>query len=514
MSNEINKFPVPLILKKILKDRMSGQLIVSRKDWKRELFFVHGRLEFATSTLNNESLGEVLLEAGKISKEQLRLALEIRSNVPTKMGEILAKTCDLSMRDIYNGLINQVTKIAAATFPLKEGEWRFIKKKPDIPNPQNLKIKLQDIMREGIKSLTDVSYYKRKFNFRSPVAIEPIEKAAKFLTHEENSLYEKLSEFNNISVKNIVSDIKLPEPIFWRIVILFYLFNIVDFVEFTVDDEEQNKKIAEINEMYHKIKSGQSDYFQLLQSDKITTLEEADEQFGEFTDKFDPEKLNVAPDSTAMRRAREVFNEVQKSHTAARLDIEKKIDVDPDSAPPPELGMNDKIQHPPAAGLDEQEKKPAEAAAVNENKEPEKPKINKSDQVKQAREFFTKANRLHNQKKYFEATSLLQKAVAFDNSKADYFILLGLCQSKMPATKKMAEKSLKKAAQMEPWNADPIFALGQLYKSENLVKKAKDFFEKALAINMEHTLAGKAMEDIGGIIDDKKSLFSFFNKKK
>ncbi|MCK5057897.1 MAG: DUF4388 domain-containing protein [Candidatus Aminicenantes bacterium] len=595
MANAIDKFPVPLILKKILKDRMSGELIVLHDDSTRELFFVDGQLEFATTTIENECLGDVLLEAEKINKDQLRLALDIRSNVPTKIGEILAKTCDLTMRDIFDGLVKHVMKIAAALFPLKRGEWRFVKKNPKIPNTQKLKIKLTDIMREGVNKLEDFSFYKQKFYFRSPVTIELPKGVEKILTDEESKLYKKLGLFNNISVKKIIPILQVPEPVFWRHIVLFYLLNAADFVEFTVDDAEQNKKIAEITEMYQKIKSGQSDYFQLLESDKIASVEEANERFNEISDRFDPGKLNVAPDSSAMRRAREVFEEIRNAHTAVRLDIENKSEerrnpaeaaavegepepplelgsddkialppefnvnmegeqplelnsddkilqtpgfkVDMDTEPPIELGVEDKIQPPPEFAVDMKDEPsidsiideqigqpsktkvdrkyepPPKDGIDTQNRQAEKPEVRKADHVKQARELFTRANHFHNEKKYFEAASLLQKAVVMDNSKANYFLLLGLCQSKMPATKKMAEKSLKKAAQMESWNADPIFALGQLYKSENLVKKAKAYFEKALEINLEHTLAGRAMDEFMGK-GDKKSLFSLFGKKK
>jgi tetratricopeptide (TPR) repeat protein len=522
MANAIDKFPVPLILKKILKDRMSGELIVLHDDSTRELFFVDGQLEFATTTIENECLGDVLLEAGKINKDQLRLALDIRSNVPTKIGEILAKTCDLTMRDIFDGLVKHVMKIAAALFPLKRGEWRFVKKNPKIPNTQKLKIKLTEIMREGVNELEDFSFYKQKFYFRSPVTIDLPKGVEKILTDEESKLYKKLGRFNNISVKKIIPILQVPEPVFWRSIILFYLLNAADFVEFTVDDEEQNKKIAEINEMYQKIKSGQSDYFQLLQSDKIASVEEANERFNEISDRFDPGKLNVAPDSTAMRRAREVFEEIHNAHRAIRRDIEKKSEerrypaeaaaVGRENEPSIESIIDEKIRRPSEINVNREYEPPLKAGIDTKNRQAEKPEVRKADQVKQARELFTRANHFHNEKKYFEAASLLQQAVVMDNSKADYFLLLGLCQSKMPATKKMAEKSLKKAARMESWNADPVFALGQLYKSENLMKKAKVYFEKALELNLDHTLAGKAMYEFRG--NDKKSLFSLFGKKK
>ncbi len=80
--------------------------------------------------------------------------------------------------------------------------------------------------------------------------------------------------------------------------------------------------------------------------------------------------------------------------------------------------------------------------------------------------------------------------------------------------KKHAEKNLLKAHELEPWNADHLFSLGELYKSENLMKKADQFFKKALEINMEHTLAGQAVQDMQKLFaPPKKAKFSLFKRK-
>lgn len=511
MANAIDKFPTPLMFKKILKDRLSGELVVSQEDSTRQLFFIDGRLEFASTSLENEHIGDVLLAAGKINKEQLRLALEVRSNVPTKIGEILAKLNDLTMRDVYDALVKHVINIAAATFPLKHGEWRFVKKFPASPNIQNLQIKLPEVIKEGVSRLDDISYFKKKFYFRSPVTIDLPDSISMILAPEEIEFYDELTFFSNTSVKRIMSQLQIAEPVFWRYIILFYLLNAADFVEFTVDDEEKNRKVEEINELYQEIKSGQSDVYQLLESDKMTTIDDLHERLKEYSDRFDPDKLDIAPDSTAMRRAREVFAEIQEVHNAVS---------------PPVIGQDSEIKKSPGVISDAKSEQPHITDSSREYEPPPKgstnlkadqaakPEVSKADQVKQARELFTRANHLHNQKKYFEASSLLEQAVAIDNTKANYFLLLGLCQSKMLATKKMAEKNLNKAAQMEPWNADPLFALGQLYKSENMLKKAREYFEKALEINMEHTLAGKAISEFGGLMRFKKHKPSIFGKKK
>jgi uncharacterized protein HemY len=84
---------------------------------------------------------------------------------------------------------------------------------------------------------------------------------------------------------------------------------------------------------------------------------------------------------------------------------------------------------------------------------------------------------------------------------------LGLSQSQIPSLAPLAEKNLQKAAEMEPWNADPVFYLGQLYWTENMFKKAEKCFRKALEINMQHTLAAKMIRKIEKTAK-KKPLFS------
>ena len=181
----------------------------------------------------------------------------------------------------------------------------------------------------------------------------------------------------------------------------------------------------------------------------------------DFSRKYHPDKINAAPDSTVMMKANEVFAQINKAFEVLS-DQDKKNDYDI-------RGYKD---------ASEVEDAPAEKG-------------------KNARELYLKANRFFKVKKYFEAVSLLEQAVEIDQSRANYYLLLGLSQAKLPAMKQFAEKNLLKATELEPWNADHVFALGELYRSENLMKKADQYFKKALEINMEHTLAGQAVKDLG-----------------
>ena len=57
-------------------------------------------------------------------------------------------------------------------------------------------------------------------------------------------------------------------------------------------------------------------------------------------------------------------------------------------------------------------------------------------------------------------------------------------------------------------------ALGKLFQSEKLNKRAEGFFRKALTIDPEHNIARKKLAELGATTETtKKSIFSVFKKK-
>ena len=76
----------------------------------------------------------------------------------------------------------------------------------------------------------------------------------------------------------------------------------------------------------------------------------------------------------------------------------------------------------------------------------------------------------------------------------------------------LAEKNFQKVIELEPWNAEPYAALGMLFQSEKLDKRAENFYRKALSIDPEHELAKKRLAEMTG--SDKKAIQVFdFSKK-
>jgi tetratricopeptide (TPR) repeat protein len=122
----------------------------------------------------------------------------------------------------------------------------------------------------------------------------------------------------------------------------------------------------------------------------------------------------------------------------------------------------------------------------------------KEDTVEFAKALYRKAVTLFNQKNHQKAIVVVEDAIKNNPAKAEYYLLLGLCQSELPSMKRQAEQNLAKAAAMEPWNAEHVVALGMLFYSERLFKRAEGFFRQALELEPKHELARKKLTEITG----------------
>lgn len=122
----------------------------------------------------------------------------------------------------------------------------------------------------------------------------------------------------------------------------------------------------------------------------------------------------------------------------------------------------------------------------------------KEDAVEFAKGLYRKAVTLFNQKNFQKAVLVVQDALKYNPAKAEYYLLLGLCQSELPSMKRQAEQNLAKAAALEPWNAEHVVALGMLFYSERLFKRAEGYFRQALELEPKHELARKKLVEITG----------------
>jgi len=215
-----------------------------------------------------------------------------------------------------------------------------------------------------------------------------------------------------------------------------------------------------VEEVHARITARRFDHFELLGLPKSATFQDIEKAYRRLSARFSDENIAGLGESEAAIKARYLVDRIDHAYEvltnySKREDYEKRGFR--------EAHEVEKIEQPPDI----------------------------------ARGIYQKAKVLYAQKQYRMCMDALDKAIKLDE-RAEYFQLLGLCQMNIPSLRRKAEENLLKAAEIEPWNAEHFYALGMLFYSEKLPRRAVGYFRKAVYLEPGHVQAKKKVEEIEG----------------
>jgi tetratricopeptide (TPR) repeat protein len=256
------------------------------------------------------------------------------------------------------------------------------------------------------------------------------------------------------------------------------------------DDDQKSRLAARIDELQARLTAPGYNYFTLLGLTLSATQREIEAAYRQLAEELASERLAALGEGEAARQGRALAQQLQRAFQVLS-DYGKR---------------------------GEYEKRGYKEFVAPDAKE---------DTVEFAKALYRKAVTLYNQKNFQKAIVVMEDAIKNNPAKAEYYLLLGLCQGELPSMKRQAEQNLAKAAALEPWNAEHVVALGMLFYKERLLKRAEGFFRKALELEPKHGLAMKKLAEITGPEKNfsdqlkekgerllKKALPSLFDRKK
>jgi len=226
-------------------------------------------------------------------------------------------------------------------------------------------------------------------------------------------------------------------------------------------------------------------------TDEVELLREQD-IIAESPRAIEPELLrtgDMQPEPEASEFNTPVPQEVEPASSEpkppVRLEVEPELEIQVEIEPEPparqEAALEHSVQAPPRQFVPDALPTSLRTANIDHEK---------------AWNMMLQSKELYEKHEYAKAIPLLKKAIRLESNQGDYYYLLGLCQGETELTHNEAEMNLKKAIEYKSWSADPVYALGVLYRREGKMKLAERCFQRVKEIAYEHTGASRALVDL------------------
>lgn len=162
LSGNIKDFGIPKILLYLNRSRKTGTLIVKTPIFTKKVYLYKGDVIFASSTDEDDRLGETLIRAGKITMEQYDRSVEFLKKTGKRQGEILVELGYLTPQDIIWGVKFQIKDIGYSLFQLKDAEYEF--REGEIPSNEviTLKMSMGNLIYEGVRRINNLNRIKKE----------------------------------------------------------------------------------------------------------------------------------------------------------------------------------------------------------------------------------------------------------------------------------------------------------------------------------------------------------------
>jgi hypothetical protein len=162
LRGSIKDFSIPKILVYLNRKRETGTLTVRTPTFTKKVYLHKGDAVFASSTDEDDRLGETLTKVGKITMEQYDRSVEFLKKTGKRQGEILVELGYLTPQEIIWGVKYQIRDIIYSLFELEEAEYEFNEEEISSSEIITLKMSMANLIYEGVKRINNLNSIRRE----------------------------------------------------------------------------------------------------------------------------------------------------------------------------------------------------------------------------------------------------------------------------------------------------------------------------------------------------------------
>lgn len=465
LKGSLSSYRLSDILTGIQRTGKTGMLQIDINSLTKKIFFKHGDVIFSSSTQEDERLGKILINAGKINPYQFNKALELMRKTKKRLGTALLELGYLTMGELVWAVRYQVEKIILNLFKLEKGSFIFKGESLPIDEAIIMKLRTADIIYRGVKAIDNAEKIKKSGPPVDAILYSSLDSINLFQEVSFDADDKKIVSLidGKRTVKDIVSISPVSEAETLKTIFALYNTQLIDVVgDAAADslDERNDPHEPENSEIVHKIEKLHREYkslgyYGVLGIDNNAAIHEIKHAYYNMVKEFHPDRHQNLLSDSLKDKLNIIFAYINEAY---RVAVQHKNILHSDS----NTNLNVKA---------------------------------KDDNKSLAKKRFDEGKGFFIQKNYGQAAILFGQAVYLDNTVPDYYYYYGIAlfQSKKI---KDAEEAIKKALQLDPDNSRYIAELGHIYLQLGFKIRAKSTFEKALKFNPSNKRAAEGLKNI------------------
>ena len=468
--------------------KKTGTAVFKSADIVKKVFFRDGDVMFASSNVIDDRLGEYLLNAGAITRDQYDASVAMIKQTGKKQGAILVELGFLTMRGLVEAVKEQVTQIIMSLFSWRDGTYQFdegpLLRDDIIP----LRMSSGNLILSGVRRL-DWGIVQGSLPAPETVLRPATDPAALFQTAElsENQKAVLTLIDGKRTMKDVCSLSKAGDFYTLKVIHLFLSLRMAEIGE--ISDEEERAFVQEVvkeavakqedpvsseaSEMKARFQKAYEelaaqDNHQVLGVSKNASPQDIQTAYLRLAKQYHPDRHFEAGMEEMKETLEKLFGRITEAYNALN-----------------ERALRSEYTYLMNQG---QVKTAKRAAHVESGAAGDGPQgIHFRDGLKE----YEKGN-------YWMALESFRKASELDPKNAVYVYYQGLSLMQMPRKHYEAEENFKKAIKLEPSKAEFYFDLGTLYLNRGLKKRALSVFMDALQRDPNSEKIKEAIRAAGG----------------
>lgn len=151
---DLSSMHIAEILLFLAMTKKTGVLIFKHERVTKKVYYEKGEIVFAASSLEDERLGDILLNQGRISEEQYRQSAE-RIVPGRRQGKALVEMGVITPEELWSFVSKQVESIIYSLFQWDKGYFEFLE--GDLPTEERIKLSasIPNLVLEGMRTVED-----------------------------------------------------------------------------------------------------------------------------------------------------------------------------------------------------------------------------------------------------------------------------------------------------------------------------------------------------------------------